>query len=57
MYNEEAEVQIIILSKNGRDIRSFNPKENEILFMRETKFIVIQTKKVEDTTYIYLEEE
>ncbi|RJW06382.1 phage head morphogenesis protein [Eubacterium sp. TF05-29] len=57
VYNEDAEVQIIILSKNGRDIRSFNPKENEILFMRETKFIVIQTKKVEDTTYIYLEEE
>ena len=57
VYNEDAEVQIIILSKNGRDIRSFNPKENEILFMRETKFIVIQTKKVGDTTYIYLEEE
>ncbi|WP_199485698.1 minor capsid protein [Absiella sp. AM54-8XD] len=57
VYNEDADVQIIILSKNGRDIRSFNPKENEILFMRETKFIVIQTKKVGDTTYIYLEEE
>lgn len=57
VYNDDAEVQIVILSKNGRDIRSFNYKENEILFMRQTEFLVTRTEEIGNTTYIYLKEE
>lgn len=40
IYDDSMKVQMIIKSKNGRDMRSFNKNEKEILFPRNTKFIV-----------------
>ncbi len=40
-YNPDAEVQIYIpRCKNGRDIRSFNAGEQEILYARDSSFVV-----------------
>ena len=56
VYNEDGEVQITIYSKNGRDIRSVNPDENEILFMRDTEFESVNIEKLNGKTYIDLVE-
>lgn len=40
IYDDSMKVQMIIKSKKGRDMRSFNKNEKEILFPRNTKFIV-----------------
>lgn len=56
VYNEDGEVQITIYSKNGRDIRSVNPEENEILFMRDTEFESVNIEKLSGKTYIDLVE-
>ena len=56
VYNEDEEVQITIYSKNGRDIRSVNPEENEILFMRDTEFESVNIEKLNGKTYIDLVE-
>ena len=37
-YNDEANIKIYIKSKNGRDISRVNYEEQEILFMRNSKF-------------------
>ena len=42
----------MIKSKNGRDIRNYNPKESEILFGRNSIFQVTDVKN----GVIYLEE-
>ena len=39
-YHENPSVVIKINSKNGRDIRRYNPKENEILYDRNMKFLI-----------------
>ena len=56
VYNEDGEVQRTIYSKNGRDIRSVNPEENEILFMRDTEFESVNIEKLNGKTYIDLVE-
>ena len=56
VYNEDGEVQITIYSKNWRDIRSVNPEENEILFMRDTEFESVNIEKLNGKTYIDLVE-
>lgn len=56
VYNEDGEVQITIYSKNGREIRSVNPEENEILFMRDTEFESVNIEKLNGKTYIDLVE-
>lgn len=40
IYDKTMDIQLIIQSKNGRDIRTYNPKEQEILFPRGSKFMV-----------------
>lgn len=52
IYDAGFPIQYIIKSKHGRDIRQYNYGEKEILFKRNSKFLVI---KVEDNI-IYLEE-
>ena len=56
VYNEDGEVQIKKKKKNGRDIRSVNPEENEILFMRDTEFESVNIEKLNGKTYIDLVE-
>lgn len=42
IYNPDARVQMMIKSKNGRDISKYNKEEQEILFKRNSKFNVIK---------------
>lgn len=57
VYNDEAQVQIHILSKHGKDIRKYNQREQEILFIRDTLFTVKAVENNNDIWYIWLEEE
>ena len=40
VYDETLSIQYIINSKTGKDMRRFNPNESEILFRRDTVFLV-----------------
>lgn len=51
-YNEKANVIIYTVSKSGKDIRKYNPEESEILYSRNSKFLVENVIKKEDTYYI-----
>lgn len=52
VYDSSMGIQMIIHSKNGRDMRMYNPNELEVLFKRGTKFLV--KKRIGNT--IWLEE-
>lgn len=53
VYDETMDIQYIIQSKTGHDLRTYNSEELEVLFGRNTKFKVV---KIEGNL-IYLEEE
>lgn len=56
-YNPDAEVQIYIpRCKNGRDIRSFNAGEQEILYVRGSSFVVGELLQNNSVTKIILYE-
>ena len=55
-YNELSNIELHIKSKTGKDIRIFNEEEQEILFERNAKFKVIQSKKVNEVYHIYMKE-
>ena len=56
-YNPDAEVQIYIPhSKNGRDIRSVNPDEQEVLYERNSSFGVFNVVQKEQMVKIFLRE-
>jgi hypothetical protein len=48
VYNPDARVQITIKSKNGRDITKYNNDEQEILFIRNSKFKVLKVDNSDD---------
>lgn len=52
VYDDSFPIQYMIQSKNGHDIRKFNNAEQEILFERMTKFVIM---KIVDNV-IYMEE-
>lgn len=52
VYDENMDIQCVIKSKTGRNITSFNKKEEEILFGRDSLFRV---ERIEGNT-IYMEE-
>ena len=56
MYNEDGQVQMHILSKSGKDIRSYNEREKEILFDRDADFMVKHLSNDEGKWVIWLEE-
>lgn len=55
-YNDLSNVELHIKSKNGRDIRTYNREEQEILFKRNSSFKVNKIKKINDIYYIFMEE-
>ena len=55
-YNNKANVKIYVVSKHGRDIRDFNQDESEILYPRDSSFIVKNIKQQDGVVYILLEE-
>lgn len=48
IYNPDARVQMTIVSKNGKDITKYNKEEQEILFIRNSNFIVKDVDKSDD---------
>lgn len=40
VYDDNMDIQLIIRSKRGRDMRAYNPLEQEILFERGSRFLV-----------------
>ena len=52
VYDPTADIQMIIQSKRGRDMRKYNPMEQEILFRRGTMFFV---EKLEGNTLWLIE--
>ena len=55
-YNDFSNVELLIKSTNGKDMRKYNKEEQEILFKRNSKFKVIRKEKINDTYYIQMEE-
>lgn len=55
-YNNNANVKIYVVSKNGRDIRNFNADESEILYSINSSFIVRNIQQRDGIVYILLEE-
>lgn len=56
-YNEHFDVRIYIENaSSGRDIRSFNKQENEILYERGARFMVKEVVEADDTIYVLMEE-
>ena len=54
-YNPDAEVQIYIPhSKSGRDIRSFNTGEQEILYAHGSSFVVSRVVRNESMLKVFL---
>lgn len=51
-YDSSFPIQYVIKSKNGKDIRAYNQSEKEILFKRNTSFLIT---KIDGNT-IYMEE-
>jgi hypothetical protein len=51
-YNENANIFIYTNSKQGKDIRQFNLEESEILYKRNSKFIVENVVKKDNKYYI-----
>ena len=51
-YNEDANIIIYTTSKNGRDIRKYNPEESQILYFRNSKFLVENVIKKDNKYYI-----
>lgn len=52
IYNENANIIIYTISKNGRDIRRYNPEESEVLYFRNSKFLVENVIKKDNKYYI-----
>lgn len=56
-YNPSSRVEMAILSKNGRDLREYNPEEQEVLFQRNTRFQVLDRHLDKSGTWIIIAEE
>ena len=52
VYDDSMEIQYVIVSKHGKNLLSYNPKEKEILFKRDTIFVPTRI----DGHTIYMEE-
>lgn len=53
-YNPEANIQMFIKSKTGKDISKYNVREQEVLFRRNTKFKTIIVERDGFYANIYL---
>ncbi|MBY2214789.1 minor capsid protein [Clostridioides difficile] len=55
-YNPSGQVELNIISTNGKDIRKYNPQEAEILFKRNSKFITTDNFEYDGKHYITMKE-
>lgn len=51
-YNKNANVVIYTVSNKAKDLRNFNPDESEILYPRNSRFIVENIKKIDGKYYL-----
>lgn len=51
-YNSNANVVIYTVSSKAKDLRIFNPNESEIVYPRNSRFIVENIKKIDDKYYL-----
>lgn len=51
-YNTNANVVIYTISSKAKDLRSFNPDESEILYPRNSRFIVESIEKINGKYYL-----
>lgn len=56
-YNPDAEIEVFIKSKTGKDLRIYNQGEAEILFKRDSDFIVTDRFEKSDKIFVFMEEE
>lgn len=58
IYNTSGQIQMYIVgSKNGKNISAFNPQESEVLYQRNSRFLVLDIIKVSKDNYeIYIKE-
>ena len=57
VYNPQGQVLITIIdSQKGKDIREYNPEEQEILYRRNSKFMVLEKRLIDDIWHITLKE-
>lgn len=56
-YNPEANVKIYIQSTKGKDITALNPEECEVLYKRNSKFLVDRVVSRDGKIYILMEEQ
>lgn len=55
-YHENPTVIMKIYSKNGRDIRKYNPEENEVLYEKNMQFLVKHAYFKEGIYFLEMEE-
>ena len=56
-YNPHGQVHLFVLqSSQGRDIRAYNEAEQEVLYPRDSRFLVKWVEIVDGQFHIYLEE-
>ena len=56
-YNPDGQVQIFIQDAlNGKDISVLNPKEQEVVYKRDSCFVVLDILNIDDVYYILLGE-
>lgn len=56
LYNPAGQVQIFLVSETAADMIEFNPSEQEVLYKRGQKFLVLKVEKKADKWLIYLKE-
>lgn len=56
MYNNDGQVQMMIISKSACDMRKFNPGESEALIKRGVSFLVVERTEDSGKVFIILEE-
>lgn len=56
LYNPDGQVQMFWTSRRGRNLIKYNKKEQEILYKRNSSFIVLEKRHIKGVYYIFMEE-
>ena len=55
-YNPGSNIKIYINSSTGKNIMAYNPDESEVLYKRNSSFVVKEIIEQDGVTYILMEE-
>lgn len=56
LYTPDGQVQMFWTSRRGRNLIKYNKKEQEILYKRNSSFIVLEKRHIKGVYYIFMEE-